>query len=103
MTNYLEDLGLSVLGQGNIIHSRQKFCFPVVGMLGHAVSTSDTAKFVTDLTFLLVETSTGQSFCIVIKLHFEAFFQYWGVLVQKSPSSSDMFEFVHMVPNFLNR
>lgn len=76
MTNYLEDLGLSVLGQGSVIHSRHKFCFPGVGMLGHAVSTTDTAKFITDLPSLLVETSTGQSFCIVIKLYFEAFFLY---------------------------
>lgn len=104
MTNYLENLGLSVLEQGSIIHSRHKFCLPGVRMLGHAVSTSDTATFITHLPFLLVETSTGQSFCIVIKLYFEAFFLYWEFfLVRKSPSSSDMFEFVHMVPYFLNR
>lgn len=84
MTNYLEDLGLSVLGQGNIFHSRHKFCFPGVGMLGHTVSTSDTAKFMTDLPFLLVETSTGQCFCIVIKLYFEAFFSVLGSFLCKN-------------------
>lgn len=79
MTNYLEDLGLSLLGQGRITHSRHKFCFPGVCMLGHAVSTSDTAKFITNLPFLLVETtSKGQNFCISIKIYFEAFFLYWG-------------------------
>lgn len=83
MTNYLEDMGLSVLGQGKIIHSRHKFCFPGVHLLGHAVSTSDTAKCMTDLTFLLVETSTGQSFCIVIKLYFEAFFLYCFFFCEK--------------------
>lgn len=70
-------------------------------MSGHTVSTSDTAKFITDLTFLLVETSTGQSFCIIIKLYFEAFFLYWGFFCEKSPSSH-MFAFVCMVPYFLN-
>lgn len=83
MTNYLEDLGLSVLGQRNIIHSRHKFCFPGVDMLGHAVSTSDTVKFITDLPSFLMETSTGQSFCIVIKLYFEAFFLYWILFCAK--------------------
>lgn len=80
MTNYLEDMGLSVLGQGRIIHSRHKFCFPGVPMLEHTVSTPDTAKFMADLTFLLVETSAEQSFCIVVKLYFKAFFPYWVVL-----------------------
>lgn len=75
--NYLENLGLSVLEQGRIIHSKHQFCLPGVRMLVHAVSTSGTATFITHLPFLLVETSTGQSFCIVIKLYFEAFFLYW--------------------------
>lgn len=67
------------------------------------MGTSDTAKFITDLPFLLVETSRGQRFCVVIKLYFEAFLLYLGgFFVRKSPSSSDTFEFLCMVPYFLN-
>lgn len=78
MTNCCEDFGLSVLRQGKVTHSRHKFCFPEVCMLGHAVGTSDAAKFITDLPLLLVETSRGQRFCVVIKLYFEAFLLYLG-------------------------
>lgn len=81
MTNCCEDFGLSVLGQGKVTRSRHKFCFPEVYMLGHAVGTSDAAKFITDLPFLLVETSRGQRFCVVIKLYFEAFLLYLGVFL----------------------
>lgn len=83
MTNYREDLGLSVLGQKRIIPSRHEFCFPGVCMLGHALSTSDTAKFITNLPLLLVETSTGQRFCVVIFI-LRPFFYIWGFFLREN-------------------
>lgn len=38
----------------------------------HATNTSNTTKSVTVLPFLLTETSTGQSSCVVIELYLEA-------------------------------
>ena len=67
-------------------------------MTGHAANTSNTTKSITDLPFLLVETSTGQSFCIVIKLYLEALWLCLCVLVRKSLSFSDTF--VSVVPYF---
>lgn len=69
-------------------------------MVGHAANVSNTTKSVTDLPFLLVETSTGQSFCIVIKLYFEALWLCFWVLVRKSLSFSDIFVFVGVVCYF---
>lgn len=83
MPNYCEDFGISVLGEERIIQSRAEFCFTGACMPGRASNMSDTTKSITHLPFLLVETSTGQSFCVVIKLYLEALWLCLWFLVRK--------------------
>lgn len=79
MQNYWEDFMLAVLGQGRITCIRTEVCFTGVCICQGMPWMHHICKFIADLPFLSVETSMGQSFCIVIKLYLEVYGYVCGV------------------------